>query len=80
MTLLFTVGVMNLAWIAALSVFVLTEKIIPRGFWLAKAGGLLLMVWGGWLAAVNPVWTPLIVISDTVPPVVTIVFGVWRTV
>jgi hypothetical protein len=32
MAVLFAVGVMNLAWIAALSVFVLLEKIIPRGF------------------------------------------------
>jgi predicted metal-binding membrane protein len=47
---LFAVGVMNLAWIAALSVFVLLEKIIPRGFWVAKAAGLVLMGWGGWMA------------------------------
>jgi predicted metal-binding membrane protein len=50
MAVLFAVGVMNLAWIAALSVFVLLEKIIPRGFWVAKAAGLLLMGWGGWMA------------------------------
>jgi len=30
MTLLFAVGVMNLAWVAALRVFVLSEKIIPE--------------------------------------------------
>jgi predicted metal-binding membrane protein len=41
---------MNLAWIAELSVFVLLEKIIPRGFWVAKAAGLVLMGWGGWMA------------------------------
>jgi predicted metal-binding membrane protein len=41
---------LNLAWIAALSVFVLLEKIIPRGFWMAKAAGLFLMGWGGWMA------------------------------
>jgi predicted metal-binding membrane protein len=50
MTILFAVGVMNLVWIAALSVFVLLEKIIPRGFWVAKAAGLVLMGWGGWMA------------------------------
>ena len=50
MAVLFAVGVMNLAWIAALSVFVLVEKIIPRGFWVAKAAGLVLMGWGGWMA------------------------------
>jgi predicted metal-binding membrane protein len=46
MTVLFAVGVMNLAWIAALGVFVLAEKIIPRGFWVAKAAGLVLVAWG----------------------------------
>jgi len=50
MAVLFAVGVMNLAWIAALSVFVLLEKIIPRGFWAAKVAGLFLMALGGWMA------------------------------
>jgi predicted metal-binding membrane protein len=50
MAVLFAVGVMNLAWIAALSVFVLSEKIIPRGFWLAKVSGLFLMGLGAWMA------------------------------
>ena len=50
MAVLFAVGVMNLAWIAALSVFVLLEKIIPRGFWVAKIVGLFLMGLGGWVA------------------------------
>jgi predicted metal-binding membrane protein len=50
MAILFAVGVMNLGWIAALSLFVLLEKIIPRGFWVAKTAGLVLMGWGGWMA------------------------------
>jgi predicted metal-binding membrane protein len=50
MAVLFAVGVMNLAWIAALSVVVLLEKIIPRGFWVAKVAGLFMMGWGGWMA------------------------------
>ena len=50
MAVLFAVGVMNLAWIAALSVFVLLEKIIPRGLWVAKVAGLVLMGFGGWMA------------------------------
>jgi len=37
MAVLFAVGVMNLAWITTLSVFVLLEKLIPRGFWVARA-------------------------------------------
>jgi predicted metal-binding membrane protein len=50
MTVLFAVGVMNLAWIAVITVFVLVEKIVPRGFWVAKAAGLVLVGWGGWMA------------------------------
>ena len=50
MAILFAVGVMNLAWIAALSVFVLLEKIIPRGLWVAKIAGLVLIGFGGWIA------------------------------
>jgi predicted metal-binding membrane protein len=50
MAVLFAVGVMNLAWIAGLSVFVLLEKIIPRGLWVAKVAGLVLMGFGGWMA------------------------------
>ena len=49
MTILFAVGVMNLAWIAALSVFVLLEKIVPRGSWVAKVAGLILIGFGGWM-------------------------------
>jgi predicted metal-binding membrane protein len=50
MAILFAVGVMNLAWIAALSVFVLLEKIIPRGLWVAKVAGLILIGFGSWMA------------------------------
>lgn len=50
MAILFAVGVMNLAWIAALSVFVLLEKSISRGVWAAKVAGLVLVGWGGWIA------------------------------
>lgn len=49
MAILFAVGVMNLGWIAALSVFVLLEKIIPRGTWIARAAGLVLIGWGCWM-------------------------------
>lgn len=46
MTLLFVLGVMNLLWIAAITVFVLAEKVLPRGEWIGRAAGVLLMVWG----------------------------------
>jgi predicted metal-binding membrane protein len=50
MAVLFAVGVMNLAWITALSVFVLFEKVIPRGLVVARTAGVVLMSCGGWLA------------------------------
>jgi predicted metal-binding membrane protein len=43
MALLFAGGVMNLIWIAALTIFVLVEKLAPHGGWTAKATGLLLI-------------------------------------
>jgi predicted metal-binding membrane protein len=42
MALLFVFGVMNLLWIAALALFVLLEKVVPRGEWLARAGAVVL--------------------------------------
>jgi predicted metal-binding membrane protein len=50
MALLFAVGVMNLAWIVGLSVFVLLEKTLPRGIWIARGSGVLLVALGGWMA------------------------------
>ena len=47
MALLFVAGVMNLAWIAGLSVLVLLEKLLPEGVWIARAAGVALLVWGG---------------------------------
>jgi predicted metal-binding membrane protein len=49
MILLFVLGVMSLLWIAALTVFVLAEKVIPRGHLLGRIAGLLMIGWGGWL-------------------------------
>jgi predicted metal-binding membrane protein len=46
MALLFFGGVMNLYWIAGLALFVLLEKTIPPGHWLASLTGLGLVVWG----------------------------------
>ena len=43
MALLFAGGVMNLIWIAALTIFVLVEKLAPHGGRTAKAIGLLLI-------------------------------------
>ena len=44
MALLFVGGVMNLLWIAAIAIFILAEKILPRGILLGRiTGGLLVL-------------------------------------
>jgi predicted metal-binding membrane protein len=50
MGLLFVGGVMNLVWIAAISIFVLLEKVVPKGEWVAFAAGWLLVAAGLWMA------------------------------
>jgi predicted metal-binding membrane protein len=49
MGLLFVLGVMNLLWIAALAGFILLEKVAPRGQWLGRLTGVLLIGWGAWM-------------------------------
>ena len=49
MLLLFAVGVMNLVWVAALSLLVLLQKLLPRGEWLARASGLAMFAAGVYL-------------------------------
>jgi predicted metal-binding membrane protein len=46
MALLFAFGVMNLIWIAALSVLVLLEKILPQPRIFVQATGAILLAWG----------------------------------
>ena len=46
MLLLFVLGVMNLAWVAVLAIFVLAEKVAPRGVLLSRVGGVVLALWG----------------------------------
>lgn len=46
MALLFVFGVMNLVWIAVLSVFVLLEKVVPRGELVARVAGVGFIVAG----------------------------------
>jgi predicted metal-binding membrane protein len=47
MLVLFVSGIMNLIWIAILSVLVLAEKLLPRGLWLGRLAGAGLVAWGG---------------------------------
>lgn len=49
MGLLFVVGVMNLAWIAVLSIFVLVEKTVLRGPWPGRVTGAALIAWALYL-------------------------------
>ena len=51
MLLLFAGGVMNLAVIAALTVFVALEKLAPLGVNGARASGVLLLAAGVWMLA-----------------------------
>jgi predicted metal-binding membrane protein len=46
MALGFALGVMNLFWMAVLTLVVLGEKILPRGELLARSVGVALVVWG----------------------------------
>ncbi|MCA3921906.1 DUF2182 domain-containing protein [Burkholderia sp.] len=47
MVLLFVGGVMNVVWIAALSLFVFVEKVLPGGERIGRALGVVLIVWAG---------------------------------
>ena len=53
MVLLFVLGVMNLAWVAALTVLVLVEKVIPGGEWVARGGGIAMLGIGIYLLVVT---------------------------
>src|SRR5262249_25395330 len=46
MGLLFVGGVMQLAWVAAIAIFVLVEKVAPFGAQLARVGGAVLVLTG----------------------------------
>ena len=42
MALLFVAGIMNLVWVAAIAVFVLVEKVLPRGEVVGRVAGVVL--------------------------------------
>jgi len=46
MALLFVGGVMNLLWIAGLTLLVAAEKLLPGGKWIARIAGLAMIAWG----------------------------------
>jgi predicted metal-binding membrane protein len=49
MLVLFVSGIMNLMWIAILSVLVLAEKLLLRGQMFGRLAGVGLAAWGAWL-------------------------------
>lgn len=53
MLLLFVGGVMNLIWIAVLSIFVLLEKVLPFGAVTGRWIGVLMILIGGFVAVVG---------------------------
>ena len=46
MLILFIVGIMNLAWVAAITVFILLEKFGPVGIRLSRAAGVVMIAFG----------------------------------
>jgi predicted metal-binding membrane protein len=49
MALLFVAGVMNMLWVAAITVLVLLEKVAPQRWRLGHGAGALLVAWGVWV-------------------------------
>ncbi len=47
MALLFVGGVMNLVWVAGLTLLIAAEKLVSGGPWLARIAGVAMIVWGG---------------------------------
>ena len=51
MLLMFVGGVMSVAAMAVLSLFILGERLLPAGPWIAKLPGLAMLGWGAWTLA-----------------------------
>lgn len=49
MALLFVAGVMNMLWVAVITVLVLLEKVAPNGARLGNFIGVFFVIWGGWM-------------------------------
>ena len=55
MALLFVAGVMNVWWIAAITILVLLEKVVSRGLWVGRIAGVVFLGWGIWVLAAGRV-------------------------
>ena len=51
MLLLFALGVMSVLWMAVIAGLVFVEKVLPRGPWMARTVGVLIVAAGIWVAA-----------------------------
>jgi len=51
MAVLFVAGAMSFAWAAAISAYVLAERLLPLGRAFDRAVGAALIVWGAFLIA-----------------------------
>ena len=49
MALLFVAGVMNMLWVATITILVLLEKVAPRPWRTGNGAGVLLVAWGLWV-------------------------------
>ena len=49
MALLFVAGVMNIVWVAVITLVVLLEKALPRVRWIGHAIGVACVAWGAWV-------------------------------
>lgn len=49
MALLFVAGVMNMLWVAVITILVLLEKVVPEGWRLGHGVGAILVAWGLWV-------------------------------
>ncbi|HEY1260288.1 MAG TPA: DUF2182 domain-containing protein [Stellaceae bacterium] len=49
MALLFAAGLMSLFWMAAITIFILIEKLLPAGQWVARGGGAVMLGAGVYL-------------------------------
>ena len=49
MVLLFVAGVMNMMWVAAITVLVLLEKVLPSGVRMGGVIGCVFVGWGAWM-------------------------------
>jgi predicted metal-binding membrane protein len=49
MALLFVAGVMNMYWVAAITLLVILEKVAPHGWKLLHVAGVILVGWGSWV-------------------------------